>query len=450
MVEAVIESEIAAEAPAVLAPAPRPYRRYALGLLLGIYVLNCLDRQVINILAEPIKREFRLADWQVGLMSGVSFALIYSLTAFPIARMAEHRHRPRIIAAALACWCGFTALCGAAQSYVQLCLFRFGVGVGEAGCTPPALSLISDYFPKDKRASALGIYAVGAPLGVLTGLGFGGLVADAYGWRTAFLLAGAPGVVLAAVVFATLREPRARLAAVRAAQPGIGGTLRVLLSKPTFWLLAFAAGFKMVFTDGQAPFLASFFLRSHPAEVAALAARFHLGPMGFLGLTLGGINGVFGVLSGWVGGAIADRAAARDVRNIVIAPAIALLVAAPAYIAALCVGDATLALAFLVIQCSTNVFWAGPVYATIHGVTPVRMRATATAMALFIINIMGTGLGPLLIGAMSDAFGRTAGLGPAAGLRAALITASLISLVGVALYWRARRTIVADLEPEAA
>lgn len=427
------------------------YRNYALGLLLSIYVLNCLDRQVINILAEPIKKELHLADWQVGIMSGVSFALIYTLLAVPIARQAEHRNRPMIIATALALWCGFTALCGFARTYLQLCLCRFGVGVGEAGCTPPALSLITDYFPKGQRASALGLYAVGAPLGVLLGMGFGGIVADAYGWRMAFLVAGAPGLILAALVVGTLKETRSgllgSLAAARAAQPSVRQTVGRLLSKRTFWLLSFAAGSKMVFTDGQAPFLASFFLRSHPGEVADLAAGFHLHPMGFLGVTLGLINGVFGVLSGWLGGLIADRAAARDVRYIVLAPALAMLVATAAYIAALNVGSVRLALAFLVVQCATNVFWAGPVYATIHGVVPATMRATATAVALFVINMMGTGVGPLFIGALSDTFAGALGMGPAAGLRGALTVAALTSLVGVVFYWRASQTIVSDLEP---
>jgi len=430
------------------------YRGYALGLLLSIYVLNCLDRQVINILAEPIKRDLGLADWQVGIMSGVSFALIYTLLAVPIARQAEHRHRPMIIAAALAVWCGFTALCGVARTYVQLCLCRFGVGVGEAGCTPPALSLITDYFPKERRATALGIYAVGAPLGVLTGMGFGGLIADAYGWRMAFLIAGAPGLILAGLVVTTLKEARpaiaARLAAAQAAlRPTVRDTVALLASKQTFWMLALAAGFKMVFTDGQAPFLASFFLRSHPHEVAALAAGFHLRPVGFLGMSLGLINGVMGVISGWIGGVIADRAASRDVRYVVVAPAVAMLVATPAYIAALYVDSVPLAFGFLVAQCATNVFWAGPVYSSVHGVAPPSMRATATAVLIFVINMLGTGVGPLMIGSLSDVFSGLLGQGAASGLRSALVVASVISLGGVYFYWRASRSIIADMEPVA-
>jgi MFS family permease len=441
----------------VLSPTPaacgtfRPaYRSYALSLLLSIYVLNSLDRQVINILAEPIKRELHLADWQVGIMSGISFALIYTLLAVPIARQAEHRNRPLIIASALAIWCGFTALCGITRTYLQLCLCRFGVGIGEAGCTPPALSLITDYFPKERRASALGIYAVGAPLGVLAGMGFGGLVADAYGWRAAFLIAGAPGLVLAGLVVASLKETRTvqalKQAAAAADRPSVREVVRLLVSKRTFWLLSLAAGSKMVFTDGQAPFLASFFLRNHLDAVTVLGSRFHLHPMGFLGLTLGLINGVFGVLSGWLGGLLADRAARRDVRFVVVAPALAMLVATPAYIAALYVSSLPLALAFLVIQCSTNVFWAGPVYSTVHGVVPATMRATATAVLIFIINMLGTGLGPLLIGTLSDLFAGAFGQGSAAGLRSALTAAALLSLIGVVFYWRASRTIVADLE----
>ncbi|HEY3951064.1 MFS transporter [Phenylobacterium sp.] len=428
------------------------YRSYALGLLLTIYVLNCLDRQVINILAEPIKRELHLADWQVGIMSGVSFALIYTMLAVPIARQAEHRHRPAIIAAALAVWCGFTALCGLARTYVLLCLCRFGVGVGEAGCTPPALSLISDYFPKEKRATALGVYAAGAPLGVLLGMGFGGLVADAYGWRAAFLIAGAPGLILAALVVATLKEARpaaAHQAVAAANRPSVRETVALLASKQTFWLLSLAAGFKMIFTDGQAPFLASFFLRSHHDEVAALAAGFHLQPVGFLGMSLGLINGVMGVVSGWVGGVLADRAAARNLRYVVIAPAAAMLVATPAYIAALYVDSVQLAFAFLMIQCATNVFWAGPVYSSVHGVVPASMRATATAVLIFIINMLGTGVGPLFIGALSDGFSGALGQGTAAGLRSALTVASLVSLAGVFFYWQASRSIVADMETPA-
>ena len=174
------------------APYSASYTRYAMFLLLGIYIVNFLDRAVVNILAEPIKNDLGLADWQLGLMSGLAFAIFYTVLGIPIARMAERKNRPIIIGTAVAVWSGFTALSGMAQNFAQLVLFRIGVGVGEAGCTPPAHSLIADYVPKEKRASALAFYSMGTPLGGLLGLVMGGLIADAYGWRVAFFVAGAP------------------------------------------------------------------------------------------------------------------------------------------------------------------------------------------------------------------------------------------------------------------
>src|SRR5678816_558073 len=162
-------------------PFTRAYTRYAMGLLLAIYIVNFLDRQVVNILAEPIKNDLGLADWQLGLMSGLAFAVFYTFLGIPIARMAERKNRAFIIGGAVAVWSGFTALCATATSFAQLIVYRIGVGVGEAGCTPPAHSLIVDYVPKDKRASALAFYSMGTPIGGLVGLIMGGLVADAYG-----------------------------------------------------------------------------------------------------------------------------------------------------------------------------------------------------------------------------------------------------------------------------
>lgn len=447
-------SETTAEAsPARAKGFSRGYANYVLTLLLIIYVLNNLDRQVINILAEPIKAELHLADWQVGIMSGIAFALVYTVLAVPVARLAEYRHRPFIIASAVAVWCGFTALCSVAQSFVQLCLCRFGVGVGEAGGVPPSQSLISDYFPKSKRSSALGLYAMGVPLGALIGMAFGGLVADAFGWRMAFLMAGAPGVIFVLLTVFTMRETRTNLAehaaAARAQQAPIRAAFATLASKRTFWFLTFGVGFKVLFTDGQGPFLASFFLRNHAEDVAAIAAGFGLKPVGLLGVGIGLINGVFGAASAWIGGVIADRSAAKDVRNVVIAPAIALIVAAPAYIGALYVEDLRLAAVLLMIQSFMNVFWAGPVYATLHGIVPPNLRATATACSIFFINLMGIGCGPLVVGALSDLFAGPLGQGSANGLRLALACAALLSLFGVAFYVAARRTIVGDLAPEA-
>jgi len=439
-----------AEAAAPPAALPKAYTTYALWLLLVIYIFNFLDRQVINILAEPIKRDLKLADWQLGLMSGFAFAAFYTVLGVPIARLAERRNRPAIIATALAAWSGFTVLCGTAQNFVQLVLFRIGVGVGEAGCTPPAHSLITDYTPKEKRASALAFYSMGVPLGSLLGMAMGGVIADAYGWRAAFLVAGAPGLLLAVIVFFTLRETRSKLvadmAAAKATQPSFSVAMKLLAKKRTFWLLAFAAALKSFIGYGHAPFTASFFLRNHGPEVAALASGFGLQSVGFLGLVLGIVSGVFGAVSSMLGGWISDKVAVRDVRNIVIAPALAVSVSVPVYILAVTVDSAALALAILVIPYLLNYFWYGPVYSTVQGIVPPNMRATAAAILLFIINLIGLGLGPLLVGILSDVFAGPLGLGEAEGVRWALIVAASLGLFSGVLFWKARKTIREELE----
>src|SRR5690348_4381169 len=196
------------------APAAEAGRRgvtATLWILLIVYIFNFIDRQIVNILAEPIAKDLHLSDTQIGLMTGIAFALFYTVLGLPIARYADRpgTNRPRLIAAALAIWSGMTALCGLAQNFGQLLLARVGVGVGEAGCTPAAHSLISDLVPKERRASALGFYALGIPIGTVLGMIIGGLLVDALGWRHAFMIVGLPGVAMAVVVALVLKDPRA-------------------------------------------------------------------------------------------------------------------------------------------------------------------------------------------------------------------------------------------------
>ena len=441
----------ATDAPTATRPAlPKAYTRYALWLLLVIYIFNFLDRQVINILAEPIKQDLNLKDWQLGMMSGFAFAIFYTVLGVPIARLAERRNRPLIIAGALAAWSAFTVLCGMAQNFVQLILFRIGVGVGEAGCTPPAHSLISDYTPKEKRASALAFYSMGVPLGSLLGMAMGGIIADAYGWRVAFFIAGAPGILLAVIVAFTLRETRSTLAhdvaAAKAIQPSFAEGMKLLAGKRTFWLLAFAAALKSFISYGHAPFTASYFLRNHGPEVAELASRLGLQSVGFLGLAIGLISGIFGAISSLIGGWIADKTAAGDVRNIVLAPAIAVTISVPVFIAALLVDSVPLALTILIVPYLLNYFWYGPVYSTVQGIVPPNMRATAAAILLLIVNLIGLGLGPLAVGIASDIFAGPMGMGEAEGIRWALISAACVGLLSGVLFLMARKTIREDLE----
>jgi len=438
-------------------PAVRPvtdgYRRYAMGLLLLIYVMNFVDRQVVNILAEPIKNELGLLDWQLGAMSGLAFALFYTVLGLPIARLAERGHRPYIIAVALAVWSGFTALCGLAQNFVQLVLARIGVGVGEAGCTPPAHSLITDYAPKERRASALAFYSMGTPLGSLLGMAVGGIVADAYGWRMAFLVCGVPGLILAIVAALTLIEPRVRAtmaeiktrAAAQKRAP-FRDALQTLMTKRTFWLVAFAAAIKAFIGYGHAPFTASFFYRNHTAEIAELASRFGLQSGGFLGLSLGLVAGIGGAFGAFMGGVIADKYGGRDYRAYVSVPAIASLVTIPIYIFAVTLPFASFAILTLTLNAILGTLWYGPVYATAQSIVPPHMRATASAVMLFVINLVGLGLGPLAVGAMSDVFAIHMEMGEAEGVRWALIVSALSGVAAFALFWLARKTIREEME----
>jgi MFS family permease len=429
----------------VINPVSSGYRRYALWVLLIIYTLNFLDRQVVNILAEPIKRDLGLADWQLGMMTGLAFAIFYTVLGIPIARMAETKNRPFIIGASVAAWSAFTVLCGFTQNFWQLILARIGVGVGEAGCTPPAHSLITDYVPREKRAGAIAFYSIGTPLGTLAGMAMGGLVADAYGWRVAFMVAGAPGVLFALIAAFTLVEPRRQLAADIAARAAskisFGAALAVLATKKTFWLVALAASIKAFVGYGHAPFTASFFFRVHGVEVAELAARFGLKSAGFLGLALGLIGGTAGVIGAWFGGILADRLGAKDLRAYVIVPAIASLITIPFYILAVSVGSPMAAIGILTIPVLLGTLWYGPVYATAQSIVDPHMRATASAVLLLIINLIGLGLGPVAVGALSDLLAGPGGLGEAQGVRWALILSTLLGLVAFGLFWTARKTI---------
>jgi MFS family permease len=442
-------------------PVTAGYRRYALTLLLIIYIFNFIDRQVVNILAEPIKNELGLKDWQLGMMSGLAFALFYTILGLPIARMAERNSRPAIIASALALWSGFTALCGFAQNFIQLVLARIGVGVGEAGCTPPAHSLITDYAPPEKRASALAFYSMGTPLGGLVGTIIGGVIADQYGWRAAFFVCGLPGLALAVISLATLVEPRmkhiaADLKARAANGATFGQTLGFLATRRTFWLVGFAAAIKAFIGYGHAPFTASFFLRNHTEGVARMAAEtsaflrtlgldITLQSLGFLSIALGLSAGLGGALGAYVGGYVADRFGAKDLRAYVSVPAVASLIVMPIYITAVTHPNAMVGVAMLALNAALGTLWYGPVYATGQSIAPPHMRATAAAILLFIINLIGLGLGPLAVGALSDFLAESAGLGPAEGIRWALIISAMAGFVAFALFWLARSSIRREL-----
>jgi MFS family permease len=427
---------------AAVRPLSDGYRRYALWLLMLIYVVNFLDRQVINILAEPIKNDLHLADWQLGLLSGFAFGVVYTLLGFPLARAADRYNRPYIIAGCLAAWSGFTAICGLAQNFGQLVAARAGVGIGEAGCTPTSHALIADYTPKEKRASALAFYAMGTPIGSLLGLAIGGAMSDYFGWRTAFLVAALPGLVLAVAAAFTLKEPRRRLAAAAEAVTGnlasFSETFRYLLKKQAFWYLAFGAGIRSFLGYGHAPFVASFFYRVHGPEIASLAHGFGMKPQTFIGLSLGVIGGVSGTFGSWLGGQIADRWGAKDLRIFGSVPAIAVVLATPVTIFNYLTPSASLALALVAVPGVLGTLWYGPIYASAQGMVPQHMRAMSASIMLFVINFLGLVMGAVCIGALSDWLNKGFHLGPAEGVRWALILSTAGGLISAVLFWLAR------------
>ena len=423
------------------------YRRYALVLLMLVYVLNMVDRQVVNILAESIKRDLALADWQIGMMSGLSFAVLYTVLGIPIARYAERGDRPLLIAAAVALWSGFTALSGVARTFTQLALIRVGVGVGESGCTPPALSLIAETAPKDRRASAIAIYMLGAPIGSLLGVAFGGLVADAYGWRAAFMIVGLPGLLLAAATAATLREPRRRATRPISDQraPSFRETLRELAGKRAYWRMTAGVTLQAFISYGALAFTASFFLRNFPTELAQASARFGLKSVGLLGLTLGLASGGAAVIGTLLGGRLADRFVTRDPRAYAAIPAVGAIAALPFSLAVLNAPTLPAAFALLLAPGLLSAMWLGPAYASVQGMVRPESRATATAILLFIANLIGLGLGPLAVGLVSDLLSADAGFSKAEAIKWSLMGFAFLALPCAWSFWSAGQTMREDL-----
>ena len=433
-------------------PLSPAYQAYAMTFLFVAYVFNFVDRQIVTILAESMKADLALADWQIGVVTGLAFALFYTLMGLPLARLADRHSRTLIITVSLAAWSMFTVLCAFARNFTDLVLLRIGVGVGEAGCSPAAHSLITDYAPREKRAMALSIYAMGNPVGMLVGMGLGGLVAQEWGWRVAFMAAGFPGLVLALLALLTLRETRIRGKARSGAAPdgGFADTMRRLLPKRSYWLLAFGiAGSVFVLAPFQG-FAAPFFLRNHAEGVGQLAtaatAQFgvRLEPIGFLGLALGAGAGLGGGLGMLVGGVLADRLGRYDERGYVVGPALALFAATPVCLAACTVPDAGAALILWGLAACLLMLPTGPVFAAVQTIAPPGARAMAAAILLFTLNIIGTGLGPLTAGFLSDLLNAAGGLGPAEGVRQALMWTSLAAPLAGALVWMSRRSIRQD------
>jgi MFS family permease len=360
-----------------------------LALLLIAYIFNYLDRQILGILAGSIIADLRLTDTQFGILSGPPFALLYSVLGVPFAFLADRTNRSRVIAAALAFWSAFTALCGTASSFWQLFLFRMGVGIGEAGGVAPSYALIADYFEPHRRARALAIFSLGIPIGLALGTLIGAYVAHAIDWRAAFYTMGAAGILLAPILLYFVRDPAK--ASTNAVAAPIGQVFPMLARKPVFWLLAFAASFSSLCGYGLAVWTPSVLERSF--GLGLLERGQFLASV----VLIGGCTGVF------AGGWLADRLGALDRGWYAKLPAIAWLITAPTFAAGLMAPSLWLAWPLLLIPNALNILWLGPVITAVQHLVPQRMRATASASFLLINNLVGLGVGPLLIGRLSDA-----------------------------------------------
>lgn len=422
-------------------------RTYLLTLLTVIYTLAYLDRQIINILAEPIKHDLGLADWQMGAMTGFAFALFYTVLGIPMARYSERGNRIFIIAGALAAWSGFTAFSAFAQNFIHMLLARIGVGIGEAGCVPPAHSLISDITPREKRASALAIFSMGLPIGTLFGMALGGVVAEYYGWRTAFLLVGLPGVVLATLMLFTARDPRVAELKTMSQPPEevlpLTATFKMLWRTASFRWMAIGAALIAFAGYGHQSFYGSFYLRNHGDGLDRMAAFFGIdGRLAILGLSLGLILGATATIGTGLGGKMGDRLAANGPEGYMIIPIWATAAAAPFLIAAFLVGGTIWSLLLLAVPSLLKGMWYGPVFASVQSIVPPRSRATAVAMFLFVVNAVGIGFGPVLAGAISDLSSHA--LGADEGLRLSMIILSFSVLAAAGCFAKAKRTIATD------
>ena len=377
------------------------YRAWVLFILVIAYTFNFLDRQIITILAVPIKAELGLSDSQLGAMGGIAFAVLYSTLGVPIAWLADRFSRSWIMTISLAVWSGFTALCGTATSFSQLFLYRMGVGVGEAGGVAPAYSMIADYFPRSKRARALAVFSFGIPIGTALGVLFGGLIAHHVDWRTAFLVVGLAGVVIAPLFRLTVKDPvRGGVSADGSPPPKAPGLFKVLglvLPKPSFWLLAFGASASSACGYGVAFWLPSFFVRSWGMGLEQVS-WFYAG-IAFFG-------GLFGI---GLGGMLADRFGAKSRGAYPMVPAVAYLVALPLFFFAVNAPSLTWAFFLFLIPTGLNLAWLGPIITSVQHLAPASMRSTASSLFLLINNLIGIGLGTWYFGWMSDLLAPTYG-----------------------------------------
>lgn len=411
------------------------YRSYALALFVLVYVINFVDRQIFSILIEPIREEIHLSDTQLGLLGGIAFAIFYTFAGIPIARWADKGTRKNIIALALVIWSAMTMFTSTAKGFGTLLIARVGVGIGEAGCSPPIHSLIADMYPEEKRGTALSTYALGIPIGAAIGTLLGGWIGEYFGWRTAFLVVGVPGILVAIVVFLTVKEPPRGYSEpdgvpVKKEIIPLGDTISFLWSLRSFRHLSFAGALHAFVGYGVGLFIPSFFIRVHGFGLAETATYLF-----FIGLT--------GVIGTFLGGYLGDKFGAKDKRWYMWVPGIATLLSVPFAYLFYTTSDPMFAIALAIPGAILGPMYLGPTFAMTQTLVTPAMRSLASAILLFVLNLIGLGLGPVFAGFLSDM------LKPEYGVESIRYSLLILAIVGNAWsavhYYLASKTLNKDL-----
>lgn len=415
------------------------YKNYLLLVLVAILASNYLDRLTLGLLLEDIRAELSLTDTQLGFLTGLAFAIFHAVLGIPIARWADRGNRVTIISVTAMLWGAAMAMCGAAANFVQLMLTRVCIAVGEAGCQPPALSLLSDTFSRAERPRAIARYMLGLPIALIVGNLAAGWLNELYGWRATFVILGMPGFVLGLLAVLTLREPRLEQAAESreqspVVQPSTREVATTLWANETFRHLLFAFCIQYLFVSGMVQWQAAFFMRSHGMS------------SGELGTWLAIAYGAMGFLGTYAGGELATRYAAYDERLQLAGTAVAFALLAALKVCVYTLPDTSWALTALAASSFMAGFSNGPMYSVTQTLVPAHMRAVATALILLIANLIGAGFGPLIVGVGSDL------LRPLAGEQS-LRYALLVCCPGYAWaawhLWRASATVHRDMPPSA-
>jgi predicted MFS family arabinose efflux permease len=410
-------------------------RNYVLVVLTLVYTFNFIDRQLLSILQEAIKVDLSLSDAQLGLLTGFAFAMFYVTAGIPIARLADRSNRRNIVAVSVGLWSFMTAISGFVQNYLQLLLARVGVGVGEAGGSPPSHSIVSDIFPKKQRASALAFYSTGVNLGILFGFLFGGWLNEFFGWRVAFMVVGVPGIMLAILVRTTVREPVRGLVENKQAsdkQVPFKDVITLLWQRKTFRHMALACGLNAFAGYGTVNWLASFFIRTHEMST------------GELGTWLALSTGLFGAIGVLIGGILGDRLGGRDKRWYTWIPGLATIMVVPFMLIVLLTDNQYIALVCVFIPGTLQNVYLGNSIATTHNLVGLRWRSTASAILFFILNVIGLGMGPFAVGLLSDFLAPTLG---AESLRySMLVLLPTVMIWSSVHFYLASRTMLKELE----